>query len=32
MMGFRHGTVGTNTINTVLGSSRLFLPVSEGGL
>ena len=30
MMGFRHGTVGTNTINTVLASSRLLLPVSEG--
>jgi uncharacterized protein len=26
MMGFRHGTVGTNTINTVLASSRLLLP------
>ena len=32
MMGFRHGTVGTNTINTVLSSSRLVLPVSEGGV
>jgi len=28
MMGFRHGTVGTNTINTILASSRLLLPVS----
>lgn len=31
IMGFRHGTVGTNTINTVLASSRLLLPVSEAG-
>jgi hypothetical protein len=30
MMGFRHGTVGTNTVNTILASSRLVLPVSEG--
>jgi uncharacterized protein len=30
MMGFRHGTVGTNTVNTILASSRLLLPVSEG--
>jgi hypothetical protein len=30
MMGFRHGTVGTNAINTVQASSRLLLPVSEG--
>jgi predicted acyl esterase len=29
MMGFRHGTVGTNAINTVQASSRLLLPVSE---
>ena len=29
MMGFRHGTVGTNTINTILASSRLLLPVSR---
>ena len=28
MMGFRHGTVGTNTMNTILASSRLLLPVS----
>ncbi|HZM56426.1 MAG TPA: CocE/NonD family hydrolase [Acidimicrobiales bacterium] len=30
MMGFRHGTVGTNSINAVLASSRILLPVSEG--
>jgi uncharacterized protein len=30
IMGFRHGTVGTNSINTVLASSRILLPVSEG--
>jgi len=29
MMGFRHGTIGTNTINTVQASSRLLLPVAE---
>ena len=29
MMGFRHGSVGTNTRTTVLASSRLLLPVSE---
>jgi predicted acyl esterase len=29
MMGFRHGVVGTNAINTVQASSRLLLPVSE---
>ena len=29
MMGFRHGTVGTNSINSVLASSRILLPVSE---
>jgi predicted acyl esterase len=32
MMGFRHGTVGTNTINTVLASSLLLLLISEVGL
>ncbi len=31
MMGFRHGTVATNAINTILASSRLLLPVSGGG-
>jgi predicted acyl esterase len=31
MMGFRHGTVGTNALNSILASSRLLLPVSEGG-
>jgi hypothetical protein len=27
MMGFRHATVGTSTLNTVLSTSRLLLPV-----
>ena len=31
MMGFRHGVVGTNTINTVMATSRLLLPVHQDG-
>lgn len=31
IMGFRHGVVGTNTLNTVLASSRLLLPVLQEG-
>jgi hypothetical protein len=27
MMGFRHATVGTSSLNTVISSSRLLLPV-----